>query len=290
MRVPLDQPIRLTFNTFSDAAETVPADPTTVSLQVQAPDGTETTYTWAASQVVKDSTGVFHYDYTPATAGHYAFHWTGAGAVTTSLDGELDVAAKYDQQLVGLDVVKKHLTITTTTNDDELTAFIARATPIIEALTGPVVRRTVTAEQHNNVRGNCVALLERPVLSATMITEYVGKATYPVTVAATPDATGTYGATLDGEKGVLTRWASGTPQNWGQTVWVTYIAGRSAVPANIEQATLELIRHMWETQRGAAAGGLPLDPETGGTVVPGYTVPYRVIETLGEEARIDGFA
>lgn len=193
--------------------------------------------------------------------------------------------------LVDLATLKTHLQIGSTTSyDAELSRFIARATPIIETLAGPVIQRTVTAEQHNNVNGRTLALIERPIVSITTCTEYIGRVTYAVTTAATPDQTGTYGATLDPDRGVLTRWAVGTPRNWAQTVWVTYVAGRSAVPDNVEQATLELIRHMWETQRGDSTGRPVPGFDQGGVVIAGYAVPNRVVEMLGEQERIDGFA
>ena len=71
------QPLTLSFSTFSDAAGTVPADPTTVTLAILNPDGTERDYTWTAASPGTDiqhpSTGVFTFNApTITTAGpHY---------------------------------------------------------------------------------------------------------------------------------------------------------------------------------------------------------------------------
>lgn len=58
-----------------------PADPTAVVLVVTNPAGTPTTYTYALAQVVKDSTGNYHYDITVSTEGQWFYSWTGTGAV-----------------------------------------------------------------------------------------------------------------------------------------------------------------------------------------------------------------
>lgn len=63
----------------------VATDPTTVTLKVKDPTGTETTYTYAAAQIVKDSTGNYHMDYTvPAHLGYYFYGYEGAGTVIAS--------------------------------------------------------------------------------------------------------------------------------------------------------------------------------------------------------------
>jgi hypothetical protein len=95
MSLPLGQPITLTFLTYSDAAQTTLAGTTTVSIDVLDPAGVTTTYTLAGGQVVHGSTGTYTLAYTPALAGHYAFHWSSTGTVATALDGSFDVDAEY---------------------------------------------------------------------------------------------------------------------------------------------------------------------------------------------------
>lgn len=63
-------------------------DPTTVSLTVRDPSGTATTYTYAAAQITKDSTGNYHKDITFSTAGTWSYHWVGTGSVAAVDDGE----------------------------------------------------------------------------------------------------------------------------------------------------------------------------------------------------------
>lgn len=118
---PVDQPVRLTFPTFSDAAETTPADPTTVSLDLLAPGATTpVTYTLAGGQVVRDSLGVFHYDVLATVAGHYTGHWKATGTVATSQDVEFDVAAEFQYGYVSVDDLALEL------NDPDLNRVRAR--------------------------------------------------------------------------------------------------------------------------------------------------------------------
>lgn len=60
------------------------ADPTTVSLVIQAPDNTQTTVTGAS--ITRDNTGEYHYDIPVTMAGgpgnSYIVRWVGTGAVT----------------------------------------------------------------------------------------------------------------------------------------------------------------------------------------------------------------
>lgn len=60
----------------------VPFDPSTVSLKVTRPDGTQASYSYAGSTVTKDSTGNYHVDIAITMRGTYRYRWfsTGAGA------------------------------------------------------------------------------------------------------------------------------------------------------------------------------------------------------------------
>ncbi len=74
-----------------DDINDVDADPTAVSLDVMNPAGTITTYTFAASQVVKDSTGNYHYDLSLTAEGMWTYRWRGEGALNAAKKGELFV-------------------------------------------------------------------------------------------------------------------------------------------------------------------------------------------------------
>jgi len=55
-------------------------DPTTVIVKIQAPDRTETSYTYGVgADVVKDSTGKYHLWLLPTQVGRYGYRFKGAG-------------------------------------------------------------------------------------------------------------------------------------------------------------------------------------------------------------------
>lgn len=60
------------------------ADPTTVTLLVQEPDGTQTPYTYGGGGVSKHSTGVFYRDLPLTAAGTWRLRWAGTGAAAAA--------------------------------------------------------------------------------------------------------------------------------------------------------------------------------------------------------------
>lgn len=70
-------------------------DPTTVTLEVMDPQGDETSYTYAAAQVTKDSTGLYHYDLAvPNEAdseGTWYYRWIITGTLAGVTEGSFKV-------------------------------------------------------------------------------------------------------------------------------------------------------------------------------------------------------
>jgi len=67
-------------------------DPSTVTLQVENPAGTVTSYTYAGATVSKNSTGVFYKDLALDTAGDWTYRWVGTGAVAVAGEDSFNVA------------------------------------------------------------------------------------------------------------------------------------------------------------------------------------------------------
>ena len=80
---------------FTVCATGADADPTTVTLIVEDPSGTQTTYTWAGATVTRDSEGHFHTDIEVDTAGAWHYRWVGTGAVIAAVEGSLYVQESY---------------------------------------------------------------------------------------------------------------------------------------------------------------------------------------------------
>ena len=166
---------------------------------------------------------------------------------------------------------KAHLNEQTSANDVEIQAFIDASEAAIAAKIGPLAPVTKT----ERVRGGRVL-----IVSTTPITVLISV----TPVFGTPlDATFLY---MDAAAGVISYYASWFPLPYYD---VAYTGGRTVTATanpDIYQADKEMVRHLWMTQRGSAAGaarysghGTVLD-----TVVPtpglAYSFPDRVMELL----------
>lgn len=309
---PLDQPVILTIRTFSDAAETVPADPTTLTLDVLDPAGTETTYTWAGGGLTRTSAGVFTITLTETTSGDYAAHWKATGTAATGGDVSFTVRAKYGGATLDLLTVAEGYTAIqdrtsasagTGSNDQQLQRWIAALSKRVDDLCGPVVARTVTAEEvlppHRGTFGCRIRLRKRPVFSITSIVEYTGTAGQTLTAENFPGGVtaNDYKLIDSGTAGLVERrnnatpwpFASGSP--WGR-VLVTYKPGRYAstelVAEHWKAAASAILLRLHKRDGGAwAAGG---DPFNGGTPAFFRAVDPMIDEFLGTERLLRNYA
>lgn len=65
-------------------------DPSVLTLKLQKPDGTETSYIFGSSAIVKDSVGHYHYDFVVDTPGHWPWKYIGTGNMNVaSPDGKV---------------------------------------------------------------------------------------------------------------------------------------------------------------------------------------------------------
>lgn len=76
--------------TFTNAAAAA-ADPTAISLKVQKPDGTETTYTYALAELMKSGTGIYYRDVTIDAAGAWYYKFAGTGAIVAAAEDSFAV-------------------------------------------------------------------------------------------------------------------------------------------------------------------------------------------------------
>jgi len=134
--IPLDQPVTLTFETYSDAARTTLADATTVTLDILDPTGTTTTVT--LPDILHPATGTYTYSITPTVAGHYAYHWHSTGTVATALDGSFDVDAKYRYGLVSQTDFATYLRNDAVLTDDRARFILDKAQQLCETVVSPL--------------------------------------------------------------------------------------------------------------------------------------------------------
>lgn len=59
-------------------------DPTTITLKIQDPTGSTTSYAYGSSTMTKTATGRYRYEYQPTAQGKYSYRWEGTGTATAT--------------------------------------------------------------------------------------------------------------------------------------------------------------------------------------------------------------
>jgi hypothetical protein len=162
-------------------------------------------------------------------------------------------------QIVSLTQVKQWLTVSEgdTSQDAKLSRLIDSATPMIEAIVGPVVVRTFDewydggSDEITLRRRPSRAIGTSPILTLVSVTEYRGAIAYPLTIVTDPGMGDTYSVMLS-ESRLTRRYSGGGYGSFPpgpDTVHVIYQAGQATVPANIVEAAWEIVRvNYWTTQ------------------------------------------
>jgi hypothetical protein len=170
--------------------------------------------------------------------------------------------------VVGLALVKQFLNITDGSNDAELQATVDRAEAILARRVGSLTPVTIVDERH--VGPGPLLLKRHPVISVSSVTS------------------GSVAVTdwdLDGDV-LHGSFYAGYPAR------VTYVAGRPVIPADLEQAVLELVGHLWQSQRVPGANRVQAfarQSEQDVQVGAGFLLPYRV-QTLIEPYQLPTLA
>jgi hypothetical protein len=162
---------------------------------------------------------------------------------------------------------------TTTVNDSDIERYIEACTPLIEFVTGPqIVRsRTFTFDGGDHVvvlpvRFNTVTSI---TVDSVAITDWVAES----------------------GNGIIHSGLSTSPTNFNsgtQNVVVVVTVGNATIPSNVQLATRELVRHLWQLGRQANRPGTA-EAQTQ-TVPEGFAMPRRVLELLSANPRVAGFA
>lgn len=242
------------------------ANVTAVNLTITLPDLTTVT-----PSPGNPTTGRYQVDYATTQAGRHVARWLATGTNASSYVEVFDVREASPGLILSLTDAKRHLNIPLddTTSDEELRGFIEAATPVVEDVVGPVVARAYT-EVHSG--GPFLVLGHNPVISLTSLAPVLASGTaYEVA-----------DLDVDTEVGVVRRLDGG---RFCGPLRSTYRAGRVIVPANISQGAKEVIRHMWDTQRGHSGARPGFGEEEFVTTGSGFTVPRRVMELLAPHKR-----
>lgn len=160
--------------------------------------------------------------------------------------------------------VKAHLNITVATYDAELQAHIDAAEGTIAAKVGPLSPTSVT-DRLEGCYERSLVLTCSPVVSLTSVKEVLG---------ATLNLSDLY---LDAPAGIV-RWVDSVGLFGALLYDVTYMAGRSSLPADLALAVKEQVRHTWRSQRGGTQRP-GTTPDTA-TAAAGLLAPSMVAELI----------
>lgn len=251
------------------------------------------------------------------TPGLYMGEWhvtlSGGGTYTFPNDGYLSINIEQNlttpggQLLVSLADAKDYLNIPTTdhTRDAKLVRFIRSLTPQIEAICGPIL---INLHEEWHTGGQYFIKVRRrpsttyettPVLTLFGVSEYRGPVEYTLSDIPDPAHGSIYSYMMD-MFGIITRRTSGGGiiafPAMPQAVHVWYASGQSAVPSNVYEGTLELLRlHFRSSQQGhprpgGGGGGATVDEEEPGHEMFSVFVPPKIREYLAPQRRAPSIA
>lgn len=168
--------------------------------------------------------------------------------------------------VLSLDQAKQHLNITSTTNDAEVQVTIDAAEARLSQEVGPL--SGVDKSARVSTAGAFLLLPSAPVQSLTSITDVRASEALDLTL-----------LTLDGEAGTV-YYTDGNSLFRSPAYDVAFRAGWSTVPADLMYAIKELVRHLWQTQRGNPMISSLADQAPIGAAPAGFALPNRVMEMI----------
>ncbi|UUW87403.1 hypothetical protein [Pimelobacter simplex] len=162
---------------------------------------------------------------------------------------------------------RAHLNITdeTAPTTAKLTAMIASAESAIAGRVGPLEAQARTVRVAPNYK---TLVVLSPAVEVTAVTDSVGT---------TLDTAALH---LNQRAGLITRSdGSAFTASWYD---VTYDYGRSPCPPDLVLAVKEMVRHLWDTQRGPSKRPGSNTSDATSNTIPGaaYLLPFRVAELI----------
>jgi len=184
-----------------------------------------------------------------------------------------------------LEDVKASLGLTDGSFDAELAGYITAVSRMLDEKCGPIVQRTITAEEVD-AKSGLASLKWYPVLSVTTVTEYSGT-TSTVLTQQTPGTAPASGYRVDKPTGMLTRYSAGTPCWFAPVVVVTYVAGRytatSTVDRKFVRAAVLTIVEQWRANKGM--GTVTFGTADGGVLSGSTGIPRDAWVLIAEDVR-----
>lgn len=253
------------------------ADAGAVVLTIGLPDGTSVT-----PSVLNPSTGRYQVDYPTTQAGPHSVRWVATGANASAHTDAFDVRPGTPGYIISLASAKTQLKIpqSDTSQDEQLREFVEATAYVIENHRKEVIVRRTVIEDHF-IRESASKLLLRltPVISLGAVTTVDGGTSWNVADLHVTSATGL----------VVGKSSMGTVSFIGN-IQVTYVAGRTIIPANYTLAARIIVQHLWETTRGnPRTGPWPGGQEDTTQIFGmGFAIPNRALQLLGKPPPLVG--
>lgn len=264
---------------------TTATDPSTVTLAVTDPSGNVTTYTYAASQVTKSSTGVYYRNVTVDEDGVWEFNWTATGAVADAASGTFTVwpATVDDIDVLDLIEAKDALDIDQedTDRDAKLRGWITAVSALLDENCGPIRTRveTNTAWTSHPLSVGFVG----PIHSVGTLNSYEGDVATLLAESTTngyrltPRVTGTGNYT-----GTITR-VGGV---WGDRVVLNGTFGRypstEVVHPRFKQAAVLIMKNLFRSE-DISVGNVDGFDVPYSTFPASFAIPNSVRDLLGDD-------
>lgn len=171
--------------------------------------------------------------------------------------------------------------------DVELAEKITAVSRMLDEKCGPIVQRTITAEEID-AKSGLASLKWYPVVSVTTVTEYSGT-TATVLTQQSPGTAPASGYRVDKSTGMLTRYSGGTPCWFAPVVVVIYEAGRYATTATVDkrfaEAAESTVVEQWRATKGMGTVTFGVAPEGGLSGATG--IPRDAWQLIKSDLRVD---
>ena len=266
----LGDKVYFTWSTVDSSGAAV--NPGTVTASVTLPDGTNTSISTSTA-----TTGSYTASYLPTQVGRHIIAWSATDSWPQAYSDVFEVRDIADIGIVGYDEVLEYLNIpAASANENEIRRFIDAATDLAETYVGQVLgRRTYSSELYD---GGQEFIRIRNPKAITITSVYENGALL---------GSGAYALDYTGQRlyrvGSQTIYSTNSYGYWSQgfnNISITYVAGYVNPPMSAKQGVLVIIKHLWESQRGAmnvmgrVLGGDELYQ------TPTYSLPRRAMELL----------
>jgi hypothetical protein len=243
---------------FNVTVNGTPTNATSHLLTITLPDQTTVT----SSTLTNGTVGQYDYDLATTQAGRHLVRFVTTGTGQAAYTDVFDVRESTPYPVVSLADLRAEVNATATTSDEELRAYLDRATSILEAHCGRVFGRRTLVDTFDVAATDKVVFLRPPVISVTSVVQD------GVTLASTS-------YNFNPTNGILELDGITFNESEVGSVVVTYVAGWTVPPDAVEHAVLRQVAHMWENQR--TTPGARRDPNE---FTPQYLIPNAVMEAL----------